>query len=225
MAEKARRLPLSPQHQPPSQNQTKPKTDLPAVNGIGRQPPPPQPAPQPKQQPQLQPKQLALKPVFPLNRTPAPYAPVAAPKAAPKPLSPQQPRHLGNNPRPAAAHVPLVKPALQQQSPRAPQISSKPLRAAPAPHRPAPAAVLPSVLGRDLGDNTRTYIPAVKEEKPSGRNNNIKQVAPVPQPKPTVLGRDLGDNTRTYLPGVYKDGVVEYEADVDADKTHRSGSR
>lgn len=88
------------------------------------------------------------------------------------------------------------------------------------------AVLLPSVLGRDLGDNTRTYIPAVREEKLSADDN--MQVARVPAPAPAVLGRDLGDNTRTHLPGVYrayKDGAMEYDADVDADKTHRSRGR
>ncbi|KAK8099110.1 uncharacterized protein PG998_012351 [Apiospora kogelbergensis] len=86
---------------------------------------------------------------------------------------------------------------------------------------PAPAPVLAvaaplSVLARDLGDNTRTYLPGVREiSGVVGQQNNASNATPggllvavaaaaVAVAPPTVLGRDLGDNTRTYLPGVWE---------------------
>lgn len=108
--------------------------------------------------------------------------------------------------------MPLPRPApiQQQQAPQPPHITRKPLTAA--------AAAQPSVLARELGDNTRTYLPGVREADISvGNNNNNSNVnnanpsgplaaAAVVALAPSALGRELGDNTRTYLQGVWETG-------------------
>lgn len=164
---------------------------------------------QQKQSAQRQPQQQ-----IPLQQLPAPQKRLPPPLSPliPKPLPQQQPRNITNSPWPAPAL------ARQHLAPQPQHIARKPVNVPPA---PAPAPVLAvaaplSVLARDLGDNTRTYLPGVREiSGVVGQQNNASNATPggllvavaaaaVAVAPPTVLGRDLGDNTRTYLPGVWE---------------------
>ncbi|KAK8005429.1 hypothetical protein PG990_011466 [Apiospora arundinis] len=160
--------------------------------------------PTPQQQPPI-PRQQSLQARSPLiPKLVAPPRPVAVLQAIPKAPPPQQPYNVAYNPQAAA-------PIQQKQALQPPQITRKPLIAA--------AAAQPSVLARELGDNTRTYLPGVQEVGVSvGNNNNNNNVnnanpsgplaaaAAAAVVAPSVLGRELGDNTRTYLQGVWETG-------------------
>ncbi|KAK7946797.1 uncharacterized protein PG986_011118 [Apiospora aurea] len=168
-----------------------------------------------------------------IPRKPVTIAPAApAPPAAPTPAKPPPPAPKISNNNPAVLGI---DPKRRTKAPGVQQAvvakTLAPAAATPTPvagaqalggntHKRLPgavtaAAVPPTVLARGLGDNTRTYVPAVKEKKPGavvvGNNNtnNKNNVKPVVVPAPSVLARDLGDNTRTYLPGVHvKKSVV-----------------